>query len=161
MPALSYRHHSNDRNLAVFSGRPMQSHTEYYAVWTMDQAAGVIAPRGTRGTSASSVLTGTADQRAVEKGTSVNFGVRQGFRQNFEACCANLRDANSGGSLDTSYAVLFMQNISSGGQALAKCTHPVGRGDVDGGAIDLINPPHRCALVFNVQEQHLDCPSVH
>ncbi|MCX6832398.1 MAG: dockerin type I repeat-containing protein [candidate division Zixibacteria bacterium] len=110
----------------------------------------VIAAGGNRGTSTNFILSGTAGQSAVGKGTSTNFGVNQGFWQNFVATCDDCGDANSDGTIDISDAVFLISYIFSGGAAPGDCRYPNGKGDANGdGTVDISDAVHLISYIFS------------
>ncbi len=78
----------------------------------------VVASGGAKGTSANFRLSGTAGQTAIGKGMSTNFGVNQGFWQNFlSGSSYTCGDANSDGTVNISDAVYLIAYIFAGGSA--------------------------------------------
>ena len=112
----------------------------------------VISGGGTTvGSSTNFVLSGTAGQTAVGKGTSTNFGANQGFWQSFAgASCDDCGDANSDGIIDISDAVFLIAYIFSGGAAPGVCVFPNGMGDANGdGIVDISDAVYLIAYIFS------------
>jgi len=106
----------------------------------------VIAAGGNRGTSTNFVLTGTAGQTAVGKGTSTNFQVNQGFSQNFAAGPSYVcGDANGDATVDISDAVYLIAYIFSGGAA----PNPLLAGDANcDSTVDISDAVYLIAYIF-------------
>jgi hypothetical protein len=110
----------------------------------------VIAAGGNRGTSTNFILSGTAGQTAVGKGTSTNFQINRGFWQSFVASCDDCGDANSDGSIDISDVVFLIAYIFSGGAAPGDCRYPNGKGDANGDVmVDISDVVYLISYIFS------------
>jgi hypothetical protein len=110
----------------------------------------VISSGGTRGTSTNFILSGTAGQTAIGKGSSTNFGVNQGYWQSLVAPCDDCGDANGDGHIDISDVVFLIAYIFSGGSAPGPCVTPHGLGDANGdGYIDISDVVYLIAYIFS------------
>lgn len=82
----------------------------------------VISGGGSRGTSASYILSGTVGQTAVGLGTSASYKINQGFWQNFAAptsCCTGTTgNVNMAGIVDLSDLSALVSYLTGGGYVL-------------------------------------------
>ena len=105
----------------------------------------VVSAGGSRGSSTHFVLIGTAGQTVVGKGTSTNYGMNQGFWQNFTTSTCKCGDADGSGAIDISDAVYLIAYIFGGGPA----PNPICHGDADGSAaVDISDAVYLIAYIF-------------
>lgn len=104
----------------------------------------VIAGGGRKGSSTNYILSGTAGQTAVGTGTSTDFGLIEGFWQDFAPACM-CGDADGSGIFTISDAVFLINYIFAGGPA----PNLICLGDADGnGMISISDAVYLINYIF-------------
>ncbi len=107
----------------------------------------VVSNGGSRSSSTNFALKGTAGQPVAGKGSSTNYGVNQGYWQNFATgpsyACG---DANGSGTVNISDAVYLIAYIFSGGSAPS----PLLAGDANcSGTVNISDAVYLIAYIFS------------